>query len=352
MMDCKAFKENISEFLDSELEGPESTLAQAHLAECRECRGAFAELQGLSRMLKSLPQQPLPLGFMERLERHRQAEIKPSSPAGWALFGKPAPLAALALSSLIVIFIDYDKARAPLKLQPQEILSGTALNFSPANQPSRQLARAKGAPFAPASAPAKLNQSYTNEELSLDIESQKKRMGIRRITPPGRLAERAGVLATLGASSGAGYGAQRLEAKPSLPLLAGDTPAVVSRDSSLQGKAVTRRDNTLKAKKAQFDEATGVVVYTEAERQDLWRKHQIKIAAPKIDYSSQMLAVVFARPRTTIVITRVAPEPDRLVIEYHELPFPASSTTDTLSASCQFRVIPKTDKPIIFEKIP
>jgi hypothetical protein len=73
---------------------------------------------------------------------------------------------------------------------------------------------------------------------------------------------------------------------------------------------------------------------------------------PKVDYATQMLAVVFATsPSTAIQISRVSPNEDRISIYFHEVPLPQNAAAGS-SPTYQFRVIPKTDKPVVFEKLP
>ncbi|MBI3553780.1 MAG: zf-HC2 domain-containing protein [Elusimicrobia bacterium] len=450
----------MTEFLDRELAAPERSQAEAHLSACSGCRSEYEELHGISKMVAGVGRKPLPVGFMQRLERRRQAGESPAPSRNFFLLPPGIPrYAAFALSSLIVMFVVMDKARN--MLQPElGTISGVASNMAvdaprraPAAAPKfaaappasdtlssvrgaggggsggfaalkkaaggqpndfdragqsaagsldeaasrnlevagardnksavesvdflkqkaelqqrlvsekeakdasvtstgKALARAKGEPLdAPAAAPAEGKAKVTsNEELIAGIEAEKKRSKMR-IIPPSSREERtrlAMLSAMQGANSASAFQLRAQVAPASLG--PGQTPMIIAQEPAKVGSAVPDLERL--DKNGKLDEAPGVLIRSETERRDLWHKYEMTAAPPKIDYASQMLAVVFATsPSTSIQISRVTPSEDRIVVSYHELPL-ANDAKALAVPSYQFRVIPKTEKPVYFEKLP
>jgi hypothetical protein len=432
-MDCRNFKEKLSEFLDRQLAGPDAALAETHMAQCRGCRNEFDELKGLSSMVSGLGHRALPVGFMQRLERRRRNGGQNAPAKSWLFLPPQARMAAFALSSLVVMFVVYDKAKEVLG-PPEGLISGAADSLSEtssavsaakptgfegaasrgsgenaggfglsslkkavpaasfgakqAYEPAlakasvtstgQKLYKARGEPVAqdsltlagaaggggagasfgsmaggavPAAAPAP-EHAYTNEEIAADIETQKKSMGIRTIAPPPSEEQRRqmGVLAAM--QGPRDPNALYLQARPSSPAISGDTPSLLSVSAVRGGSNTQARGQATLSSTDRLDEAPGVLIHSDAERQDLWHKYQITQNPPNVDYSTQMLAVVFATSNAAVQITNVLPGPDQVVVQYHELPAASATTDSAAPRSYQFTVIPQTDKPVVFQKLP
>jgi hypothetical protein len=462
MMDCRGFRERLTEFLDRQLAAPETSAAETHMSGCPGCRSEFEELKGVSKMIGSVGRQPLPAGFMQRLERRRRAQDETPAPSQSYSFLPPGlpRYAAFALSSLIVAMVVVDKTKN-MMAPPQGMISGAAskldggaggggfdglkkkdakvpsalnetgsagesvnqntlamLQAAAANKPyeekaatnaggvslddaaamkdeklatgsvtstgkalakargepideqasrqaaeliaknedaearalpTRRVAKKKAAPAAPAAAAPDGN--YTNEELAANIEQQKKQMGIVKIIPPGNRDERLQT-AMLSAFRGGSTGpeAQLLRQAEMAPasLGAAQTPGILGGSGT--GAARGAAFGSLSDKRARLDELPGVVIRSDAERQDLWHKYQLAAPVPKVDYATQMLAVVFATsPSTSVQISGVAASEDRILISFHELP---SAKDASSGPAVALRVIPRTQKPVVFERLP
>lgn len=414
-MDCRNFKEKLSEFLDRQLAGSEAAHAEAHMSQCHGCRSEFEELKGLSRMVSGLGHSALPVGFMQRLERRRRAGEQGAPAKSWVFLPPQARMAAFALSSLVVMFVAYDKAKDIM--QPaQGMISGAAGSLSGVAAKSispsgsgkagfdalkkavpessvaavrgghstdagaekasvtstgQKLYHARGEPLAQdsfgmaaggvggggagamaAAAPAP-QHNYTNEELAANIEAQKRSMGIRTIVPPPTEEQRLQMGVLAGMQGGpTNPNALYLQARPSDPSINGETPSLLAVSSVRGGSNTQARGQAALAATDRLDEAPGVLIHSEAERQDLWHKYQITQNPPNVDYTSQLLAVVFATSNAAVQITSVIPGPDQLVIQYHELPAATAATDAAAPRSYQFAVIPATDKPVVFQKLP
>ncbi len=78
-MDCQRVQSNLDEYRDGLLPEAEQREFRSHLAECRECQGKLARLQGFVDSLQRLPLVPPRAGFAEQALR-RAREIHQSNP--------------------------------------------------------------------------------------------------------------------------------------------------------------------------------------------------------------------------------------------------------------------------------
>ena len=76
-------------------------------------------------------------------------------------------------------------------------------------------------------------------------------------------------------------------------------------------------------------------------------------APPSVAYDRQQLVVVFADgPRFGLEISAVQTFPDRVVVQYREPEIPQDAVRETAAPAYQFRVLPLSDKTIVFQRLP
>lgn len=397
-------KDSLSAYLDKELPEAENARVEAHLADCGECRGYLDELKSLSKLLSNLPQEALPAGFMARLERKRRAEAgtaeKPER--DYWLLPFPARVAAFALSSMIVGLVVWDRF-AVMFPSPRSMVSGAASSLdegtaykgaaerpaelarvAPAPKAERErkpLAKAPGAPFdgakavsgfaavrgaglgrrqeaAPAAAPAAeaaAPQGPTNEQILRDLESQKKRMQMK-ILPPEPRRFRMGRLAGAGGGNAAlGDELQLLNQAPMPAMVPGEIPAILGeRKAEVSPGAPVGEEAA--AKEDGIGIPVAVVLRSTEDQYALWRKRGIKTEAPAVDYSREILLVLWSAA-SRVEISDVLTLPDRIVVRLRELP--AAAETDSADKKAaepvptyQFRILPASDLPVVLQKLP
>lgn len=350
------------------------------------------EDEKLSALMKSLPQRPLPPGFMQRLERRRRAEAgaAPAEGSGYML-PFPARVAAFALSCLIVSLVVYDKmpplgsgssfvsGAAEQKL-PSTALSVADVEQARANGTGRRLLRARGEPFdstafaqsakaelaARAAAPAAASAAPaaarpTNEELHAGLERERRKMGVKRFAAPAP-PEVAAALRLR-----AGIDAQLLKASPPAPELGGAAvPALLAQSDSISGAAgaasapkplaVEKGAPVAAAAPAAPAAAEGLLLKSAEERAKAWSEHGMHAAPPSVNFGVNMVALVVAPDlQTAVEIIGVETRGDRVVVRYRLFPRLAEVASVARSGSSlvrayQFRVIPRTEKPVVFSR--
>ena len=67
-MECRDAQEQLSAWLDDELEETAKAALEAHLAGCEACRRAWGQLQALEAALGDLTA-PVPAGLAEKVQR-------------------------------------------------------------------------------------------------------------------------------------------------------------------------------------------------------------------------------------------------------------------------------------------
>lgn len=109
-----AIREKLSAYLDGALPDLERKTLEEELSRSEEMRLELEALRAVSASVKGLPKEPLPAGFMARLEARRARDAKPERDY---LILPPAyrPL-AFALSTAVVALVVWDKTRAPEEL--------------------------------------------------------------------------------------------------------------------------------------------------------------------------------------------------------------------------------------------
>ncbi|MBI2386695.1 MAG: hypothetical protein HYV14_11860 [Elusimicrobia bacterium] len=109
-----AIREKLSAYLDGALLDSERATLEGELSRSEEMRLELEALRAVSASVKGLPKEPLPAGFMARLEARRARDAKPERDY---LILPPAyrPL-AFVLSTAVVALVVWDKTRAPEQL--------------------------------------------------------------------------------------------------------------------------------------------------------------------------------------------------------------------------------------------
>src|SRR5262249_49130836 len=103
------------------------------------------------------------------------------------------------------------------------------------------------------------------------------------------------------------------------------------------------------------DSTKQAVARTEAEFAELWKTHNYDKPAPKVDFSKEMVVAVFMGSRPTagfsVEIVSAAERSGDLVVIYREkMPSPGAMTAQVLTAPYHMAAIPKSAKPVRFEK--
>lgn len=332
-------KEELPEYLDGELAAGHARRVESHLQRCSGCRAELEELRSLNRMVADMPRRPLPRGFLARLEaRRRQPQTLP--------FATPLTAAAFALSSLLMIFVIHEKFDAIFPVTSGGSQTETArLDRAELEQPpasAQKLASAKGAPLAkkPAAAPresaplaaivsAPPAAAISNEDLQKKIEAEKRQLGLKILpkAEPRRFAM--GSMASDGASSIAAAPdnlAAALQPPPAAVAVVGPTPALLSPG--------------------------GVLLRSPEEQAALWRQHHMKVQPPRMNYAKEMIVVVFSEDaHSAIEIDAIKPLADKILVQYRLMPLP-EGTTEQINLPYQYRVMPRADLPVSFEKLP
>lgn len=192
-------------------------------------------------------------------------------------------------------------------------------------------------------------RAYTNEELQRDLERQKRLLGVKALVAPER--HRMGQMALAG---GGGASAYQLEARPAPAAVSGDV-ADLLKDQELGGAgAGGAAADAAKpaAPPPPAPAAEGVVVRSEDERQKLWAARGMTLNPPRVDYGRQFLVVVFGPADSAVEIAGVRSGLEKTIVQYRRSPLPEDAGRRTQAPPYQFRAIPRTDKPVVFEALP
>jgi anti-sigma factor RsiW len=390
-------KENLSGYLDGALAERERGRVEAHLQDCADCRSELEALRAVSGMVKGLPQRPLPAGFLQRLETRRAQQ---SASAPWTFLWAPRNV-AWALCAVMVMLATYktahlyaplparsaagldDRSAAPAPREPaalsgpvstydllalakeQSRAAGLAAVRGGAEGPAGASAANLSAPAAPKSfgglaigeAPS-AKPAYSNEALQQRLEAERFRMGIQRIVTPNPVVRTLQATARgLAADTGQSLSEEAIPAPVggrattllSQPQGAGRTAAegalVAPEDFSAGaagGAASSRPKKSLGAPlPSAVDQGPGQAVYSDEELTLLWREQGFTAAAPHVDFSQQMLVVVFGQARIESVTTAAG----RIVVSYRPL--------DSAPPPRQrWRVVPRSELPVVFQTAP
>lgn len=379
----------LQEYVDKELSPPEMERVSLHVAECRGCRTELEDLQSICRAVGSLSKKPLPVGFMQRLERRRKEAPAPSRVG---IF--PLKATAFAFSAAVVLLV----ARQKMDDMFPVVLKGAAANMdmtldqpapaktaakskadvlareaaavqaaaAPAEpeQPHVKLAKAAGAPLgeadqlaaakaaprmraAPAAPAANAAPApVTNEEIQAAIEAEKKASGMRVLPkePYDGRAELAEFARVTGSPAA-------LAAVRGAAPINGPTPALMGGGRGLSAQKLEALND--KDSAAVTAGASGLVLVSDDERLAIWRQRGLGATPPSVNYSSERLLLVVANDyRTVVEIAGVVEGPDRVLVTYRLSDLPEGATRRTTAPSYQYRSVAKSDKPVQFQRLP
>jgi hypothetical protein len=376
-------KEDLSAYLDGALSAPDRGRVEAHLKDCAECRAQLDALRSVSGRVKELSRQPLPRGFLQRLEARRRT----AGAAGWSVLWSPRGL-AWAACVVTIMFVVSESLRlnappppaasdqapsAPVPAVPpaagRPVSTEDLVALAKEQQRAAGLAAmaetaadsgmpAKGLP-APAS-PKSLGGraldekpaaggGFTNDDQQRKLAAERARLGIQRIIIPHP------VLRGMRAAAEAVIpGAKRDLEKEDVPARINGTKASLlsapqsGGRSPADGALVPPEDfsggappRKMKSPGAPLPSAApqeaGQPVYSNAEMALVWRERGLEEAPPAVDFSSGMLVVLFGQAR----IESASEEGDRVVVRFRTLrsvPRPGE----------RWRVIPRSGLPVIF----
>jgi hypothetical protein len=102
-------RQKLSAYLDGGLPAAEAAALELQIAKSPELLKELEELKAVSKLLKDLPREPLPTGFLQRLERRRAAGDAPSERQDWVFLHPTYRPVAAALSGFIVALVVWDK---------------------------------------------------------------------------------------------------------------------------------------------------------------------------------------------------------------------------------------------------
>jgi len=110
-MNCNQVKDNLSSFVDNELNNDQTNAIKAHLIRCDECRQTRDELENMGQMIRQIPPTTTPPDFQFRVYsaiRRRESTGYSRSFFRWqTLF---LPIAAMVIG----IFIGLSAAETPM----------------------------------------------------------------------------------------------------------------------------------------------------------------------------------------------------------------------------------------------
>lgn len=245
-------KQKVTAYLDGALPAAQAAAFELEIAKSPELLSELEEQRAVSKMLKDLPRERLPVGFLQRLERRRAGEAAPPEPAWVFLAPSYRPFAA-ALSGLIVAVVVWDKVgERALPVIPYEhaavktaadappVQYELAKNIAPAASglSSSQAKKESGASYAGTEAPG-----YAPPAVELPDDQRRQALVARRERarakgrPIGVAETDEGAIAGAGAAGGAAADAAAPAAEPAsmMELAAAPKPAAPARAS--EGKA-------------------------------------------------------------------------------------------------------------------
>jgi len=256
---------------------------------------------------------------------------------------------AWAVCAAIVVFVAYKTVRLcapeppPPPVEPQSGYSAAALSAPAAPRNFGGSAIGEASPAKPA---------YTNEDLQKDFERQKAALGIRRIITPNPVVRSLrAVVRSVAADS------DETSRDTTLALVGGKTTTLLSQPrsagrSAAAGALVQPEDfsggpglpaRRVKAPGEPLSAASageaGQAVYSMEEATRLWREQALGGSAPSADFSREMLVVVFGQAG----IESVASESGRIVVSYR---------TQGSAPRQNWRAIPRSDLPVVFQPVP
>jgi hypothetical protein len=380
---CENVKPLLSPFLDGVLTGAEREEVGAHVALCVDCGRSVDSLKGLSRLLKSLGQAPLPAGFFAKLERKRYPpNVIQRAPV---LFGSFA-------AACLVLMVVRNRASAPVS---EPSLPMTAAS-SPSSKNVYLEAAGKDGPVnldapaksslggAGAGAPMGAPKRYSNNELQQMLQEQTRREGMKIASkddgdedqPEPFMGRQMGVADTREQAEEAirqiaaiRHDVERGAGKKREVPIKGNTAPVFEQRSISGGRSlVDEAPAPAAAPPAESvwnDGMSGAfsgglegtrTISDQKSWAETWKRLSRK-PLPSVDFKTHEIVAVFLGPRPTggyeVQIRSIGDEGPALVVRWAErAPPPGQSPPEGKTSPFALRVVPRTELPVRYEKVP
>lgn len=128
-------RQKLSEYLDGALPAAEAAALEMEIAKSPELLAELEELKAVAKLVKDLPNEPLPTGFRQRLQRRMDAGDAPAERRDWVFLAPAYRPFAAALSGLIVAIVVWDKVgERPLPVLPYDGAAVRTAAEAPASQ--------------------------------------------------------------------------------------------------------------------------------------------------------------------------------------------------------------------------
>jgi hypothetical protein len=326
---------------------------EVHLSSCMACSADLHELKAVGRKIRELPKRSRLSDFLSGLDLRQQEAVRRAGP--------PIRTWGLVFASIAAGFILYKTL-----LPPQE----TSLQLSSTEDPVAILAAP--VPIGKRLYPLASTQSYTNEVLYERLQDEGEKLGIQSFLAqqePRHLEPFLGPkLGEPGTREQAEESIRQLAAlQRSIETVSGKLKAVPIEGKTVQLLAKANESAGLALEIAKISQGSWSGPYSggndgqrlisdEKSWLALW-KSLSKNPAPVIDFSRQQVAAIFPGPRSSggysLEITEAQVTEAFILVQYREIaPPPGKSPPAGPSSPYALRVIPRSDLPVRFEKIP
>lgn len=374
-MNCEQARPLLSEHLDHELPSADAAQVGAHVLSCPDCGRAFDDLKKVGRAIRDLPLQPLPAGFIAKLERRHQGR-EPQPVPDFSAWLSPKPLAAFAAAAVCLLVVAGPWRGRKLAHAPGEALTDRELPSLKLMSEPPPPAPAASVPAAPPPAGVSVSggqpfgekPSMTNEQLQQELKAQSDKMGLEPYKEQPAAAE-----PFLGRRLGTASGRARGEAvvRSFAEMRQAVDEGAGKRSHAVEGSVAPVLGTSQRRGGGQLYDGAKMedgywsgefaaghegnrTIETQQEWEAVW--HALStMPVPPIDFAKTQLLAVFLGPRPTggysIEFVETKRAARQLIVRWREhTPTPGITPPQAATAPYAIKAVPRVDVPVRFEK--
>jgi anti-sigma factor RsiW len=340
MMKCKECREQLSAYLDKELQERQRLAFELHVQTCQDCAALVDSTRRAVHALADMPAVEPPPDFIARLnqrldrEDERRSTRKSWFPLPWSYLLRGAATVAVVCIAVVLVS-KFREIPVPAGQSVRQATAPAQADKSQAAGPApAPAARSGGAHVAKLAAP-RASQAGVVKAESKEIvpEGQAAQPAYRATETEEKMTGAAKDMAALSDAAGPGDTAPPLQKKRKAP-------------------ALPRRE--WKGYSSNVRDFATLVIKDAPAWAELWSRHDPSAPVPEIDFSRNMIAAVFQGtqpPRPCCIkITGSIREGSRLIVFY--------SDNDTVvqpdeepTGSFHMKAMEKSDGSVVFKKI-
>ena len=338
MMTCSECKNALSDYIDAALSESEQARVAEHMSTCSACALMEKETRQALSAVRSLPDMPLPDGFMARLQERLDEEDERQASHSWFVFNRSfafrgAAFAMVACLAVVILVKTIDMPQTGNNIAQKAAIQTVRDAAAPAASPVMQAREAEVATGGKSQPVGDKLKATDRQAPAVPAPQQVLAGRQKKEAQEKRFVETSPV---------------EMKSDEAVQLSRSESPAPAG---ALKQQAEPAREWTGCTTGPR--KTAPRVIKDSAAWDALWKKHDGG-QAPQVDFSKYMVVAVFQSLQSKggggVAISGIKYEPARIVVEYSEKAQSGAKPAAPGVSSYHMKLIERSELPVEFVK--